>query len=92
MGPDVDVSEDELGLYREWIENNRELEDPSQGTLDLLRMARAKLREHLGLEVPWDELLNQAQRHGGPRLSSYIQEPRQQNLWVSSGSGRLPSA
>ena len=50
------------------------MKDSSQGTLDLLRMARAKLREHLGLEVPWDELLNQAQRHGGPRLSSYIQE------------------
>ena len=50
------------------------MKDTNQHTLDWLKIVRAKLKEHLGIEVPWDELLERPLRYGDPRLSPYIQE------------------
>lgn len=50
------------------------MKDTNQHTLDLLRIVRAKLKEHLGIMVAWDELLEQPLRYGNPRLSPYIQK------------------
>ena len=45
-----------------------------QDTLAFLRMVQGKLKENLGLDVPWYELLVEARLHGSPRLSSFIQQ------------------
>jgi len=45
-----------------------------QDTLAFLRTVQEKLKEHLGVDVPWYDLLVEARRHGSPRLSSFIQQ------------------
>ena len=42
-------------------------------TLGYLRLLREKLRSHLGVEVPWYDLLIEARVHASPRLSPFIQ-------------------
>ena len=42
-------------------------------TLGFLRLVRKKLRCHLGIEVPWYDLLIEARLHASPRLSPFIQ-------------------
>ena len=42
-------------------------------TLDFLRLLRTKLESHLGIEVPWYDLLIEARLHATPRLSPFIQ-------------------
>ena len=42
--------------------------------LEFLRTVQAKVEEHLGVEVPWEELLTRWQRHADVRLSTYVQE------------------
>ena len=43
-------------------------------TLVFLRLVQSKLEEHLGIAVPWEELLTRSNRYGDLRLSTYIQE------------------
>ena len=45
-----------------------------EDTFAFLTAVQSKLKEHLGIEVPWEELLTQSLRYGGPRLSTFIQE------------------
>ena len=43
-------------------------------SLEFLREVQARVLEHLGIEVPWDELLLRWQVHADVRLSTYVQE------------------
>ena len=43
-------------------------------TLAFLAMVQSKLEGHLGIEVPWEELLERSIRYGDLRLSTFIQE------------------
>ena len=43
-------------------------------TLAFLGVVQSKMEKHLGISVPWDELLRQANLYGDPRLSTFIQE------------------
>ena len=45
-----------------------------EGTLDFLRSLQAKVEEHLGIVVPWEELLRRSVQDAEPRLSTFIQE------------------
>ena len=49
---------------------DREQED----TLAFLAVVQSKLEGHLGIEVPWEELLTRSLRYGDLRLSTFIQE------------------
>ena len=49
---------------------SREQED----TLDFLATVRSKLEGHLGIAVPWEELLTRSLHYGDLRLSTFIQE------------------
>ena len=42
--------------------------------LDFLALAQSKLEEHLGIEVPWEEILERSIRYGELRSSTFIQE------------------
>ena len=42
-------------------------------TLKLLRTLRDRSKDHLGIDIPWEDLLKEALHHGSPRLSPYIQ-------------------
>ena len=48
----------------------REQED----TLAFLAVVQSKLEEHLGIVVPWEELLTRSLNYGDLRLSTFIQE------------------
>ena len=48
----------------------REQED----TLAFLTVVQSKLEEHLGIAVPWEELLTRSLHYGDLRLSTFIQE------------------
>ncbi len=51
------------------------MKDTAQAdTLDFLRVVQRKLKEHLGISVPWEELLIRAIHFGDVRLSTFIQE------------------
>ena len=43
-------------------------------TLDFLGSLKAKVEEHLGIVVPWEELLRRSVQYAEPRLSTFIQE------------------
>ena len=43
-------------------------------TLDFLRSLQAKVYEHLGILIPWEELLRRSVHYAEPRLSTFIQE------------------
>ena len=43
-------------------------------TLAFLAIVQSKLEGHLGIEVPWEELLERSIRYGDLRLSTFIQE------------------
>ena len=43
-------------------------------TLDFLRLLQAKVEEHLGIVVPWEELLRRSAQYAEPRLSTFIQK------------------
>ena len=43
-------------------------------TLAFLAMVQSKLEGHLGIQVPWEELLERSIRYGDLRLSTFIQE------------------
>ena len=43
-------------------------------TLAFLAVVQSKLEEHLGIAVPWEELLTRSLRYGDLRLSTFIQE------------------
>ena len=43
-------------------------------TLAFLAVVQSKLEEHLGIAVPWEDLLTQSLRYGDLRLSTFIQE------------------
>ena len=45
-----------------------------EDTLAFLAMVQSKLEGHLGIEVPWEELLTRSLRYADVRLSSFIQE------------------
>ena len=42
--------------------------------LAFLRLVQSKVEEHLGITVPWEELLTRSIRYADVRLSTYIQE------------------
>ena len=44
-----------------------------QPKLELLRTLRDRSKDHLGIDIPWGDLLEEALYHGSPRLSPYIQ-------------------
>ena len=45
-----------------------------EDTLAFLTLVQSKLEEHLGIAVPWEELLTRSLRYGDLRLSTFIQE------------------
>ena len=45
-----------------------------EDTLTFLRVVQSKVEEHLGIAVPWEELLTRSLRYGDLRLSTIIQE------------------
>ncbi len=45
-----------------------------EDTLAFLAVVQSKLEEHLGIAVPWEELLTRSLRYGDLRLSTFIQE------------------
>ena len=45
-----------------------------EDTLAFVALVQSRLREHLGISVPWDELLTRALRYADVRLSTFIQE------------------
>ena len=49
------------------------MKDVNQSMLDMLRMVREKSKEHLRVDIPWEELPQEPLRYGSPRLSPYIQ-------------------
>ena len=42
--------------------------------LEFLRLVQSKVNDHLGIDVPWEDLLLRWNRHGDVRLSTYVQE------------------
>ena len=48
--------------------------DEQEDTLAFLAMVQKKLERHLGIAVPWEELLKRSIRYGDLRLSTFIQE------------------
>ena len=49
------------------------MKDVNQSMLDMLRMVREKAKEHLRVDIPWEDLLKEPLHYGSPRLSPYIQ-------------------
>ena len=45
-----------------------------EDTLTFLAVVQSKLEEHLGIAVPWEELVTRSLRYGDIRLSTFIQE------------------
>ena len=45
-----------------------------ENTLEFLALVQSKLKEHLGIKIPWEELLRRSLRYGDLRLSKFIQE------------------
>ena len=45
-----------------------------EDTLAFLAEVQSKLEGHLGIAVPWEELLTRSLSHGDPRVSKFIQE------------------
>ena len=45
-----------------------------EDTLEFLKLVQSKLEEHLGIAVPWEDLLTRSLRYGDLRLSTFIQE------------------
>ena len=45
-----------------------------EDTLAFLAVVQSKLEKHLGIAVPWEELLTRTVRYADPRLSTFIQE------------------
>ena len=45
-----------------------------EDTLEFLALVQSKLEGHLGVPVPWEELLTRSLRYGDLRLSTFIQE------------------
>ena len=50
------------------------MKDSEEDTLALLRLVQSKFKEHLGIAVPWEDLLTRRMRYGDLRLSTFIQE------------------
>ena len=50
------------------------MKDVNESMLDMLRMMKEKSKEHLGIDIAWDQLLQEPVRYGSPRLSPYIQK------------------
>ena len=48
--------------------------DEQEDSLAFLAMVQKKLEGHLGIAVPWEELLKRSIRYGDLRLSTFIQE------------------
>ena len=49
------------------------MKDVEQSMLEMLQRMREKSKVHLGIDIPWEDLLMEPLRHGSPRLSPYIQ-------------------
>ena len=45
-----------------------------EDTLAFLALVQSRLEEHLGISVPWDELLTRSLRYADVRLSTFVQE------------------
>ena len=50
------------------------MKDANESMLDLLRIMKEKMMDHLGIDIAWDEFLQEPIRYGSPRLSPYIQK------------------
>ena len=50
------------------------MKDIEEDTLAFLAVVQSKLEGHLGIAVPWEELLTRSIRYGDLRLSTFIQE------------------
>ncbi len=48
--------------------------DEEQDTLAFLAAVQSKTEEHLGIAVPWEEMLTRSLRYGDVRLSTFIQK------------------
>ena len=57
-----------------------------QEALQFLRSAQARVKEHLGVNVPWEDLLVRWVRHADVRLSTYVQEYLNAQLGIVSFS------
>ena len=55
-----------------------------EDTLAFLALVQSKLEGHLGIEVPWEELLERSLRYGDLRLSTFIQEHLNSRVGVVS--------
>ena len=50
------------------------MKDANESMLDLLRITKEKMIDHLGIDIARDELLQERNLYGSPRLSRYIQK------------------
>ena len=57
-----------------------------QEALQFLRSVQSRVKEHLGVDVPWEDLLILWELHGDLRLSTYVQEYLNTRLGVVSFS------
>lgn len=44
------------------------------GTLDFLALAQSKLEQHLGVSLPWEEVLDRRTSYGDLRLTTFVQQ------------------
>ena len=57
-----------------------------EDTLTFLRTVQSELEQNLGMEVSWEELLRRTNRHGDPRVSTFIQQYLNSRVGVVSFS------
>ena len=57
-----------------------------EAALEFLRSVQSKVKEHLGVDVPWEDLLVRWQLYADVRLSTYVQEYLNTRLGVVSFS------
>ena len=54
--------------------------------LEFLRLVQSKVKDHMGIDVAWEDLLRRWNLHADVRLSTYVQE------YLNPGWGSCPSA
>lgn len=75
-----------LALNDDMVCNVIAMKGGEQEALQFLRSAQFKVKEHLGVDVPWEDLLIRWVRHADLRLSTYVQEHLNTRLGVVSFS------
>ena len=75
-----------LALNDEMECNVTAMKGGQQVALQFLRSVQSRVKEHLGVDVPWEDLLIRWVRHADARLSTYVQQYLNTRLGVVSFS------